>query len=106
MDKDLKLKIIEDMQAVAEQMRLDDIMENPDSEFEMFACDCCGEEKPKAGSMLYGHYILCNDCVLLAETSIALNKIGDIKELIDGLEDKRLADMCRFILEEQGNINN
>ena len=31
------------MQQVAEQMRLDDIEENPDIVNEYFDCDCCGD---------------------------------------------------------------
>ena len=38
-----KQEIIEEMQQVAEQMRLDDIEENPDIENEFFDCDCCGQ---------------------------------------------------------------
>ena len=85
-----KQEIIEEMQQVAEQMRLDDIEENPDIENEFFDCDCCGQYKCLAGSIQYGNYRLCNDCVLLAETSFALNKIKDFQELIDAMEDNRL----------------
>lgn len=44
MNKEEELKIIEDMQAVVAQMKADDIEENPDCEFDMFDCQCCGEE--------------------------------------------------------------
>ena len=99
-------KIIEEMQQVAEQMRLDDIEENPDIVNEYFDCDCCGEYKCLAGSIQYDTYRLCNDCVLIAETSFALNKIKDIQELIDAMEDKRLEGMCDFLrLEEQRKLN-
>lgn len=43
MNKEEELRIIEEMQAVAAQMKKDDIEENPDSENEYFDCDCCGK---------------------------------------------------------------
>ena len=101
-----KQEIIEEMQQVAEQMRLDDIEENPDIENEFFDCDCCGQYKCLAGSIQYGQYRLCNDCVLLAETSFALDKIKDVQELIDAMEDNRLEGMCEFLKqEEQRGLN-
>ena len=96
-----KQEIIEEMQQVAEQMRLDDIEENPDIENEFFDCDCCGQYKCLAGSIQYGNYRLCNDCVLLAETSFALNKIKDVQELIDAMEDNSLEGMCEFLKQEE-----
>ena len=96
-----KQEIIGEMQQVAEQMRLDDIEENPDIENEFFDCDCCGQYKCLAGSIQYGNYRLCNDCVLLAETSFALNKIKDVQELIDAMEDNRLEGMCEFLKQEE-----
>ncbi len=101
-----KEEIIEEMQQVAEQMRLDDIEDNPDSEFEMFECDCCGKEKPLAGSIEYNGYRLCNDCVLIAETGFALGKFQDIQELIDAMEDKRLEGLCDIIKQEELKKNN
>lgn len=101
-----KEEIIEEMQQVVEQMRLDDIEDNPDSEFEMFECDCCGKEKSLAGSVEYSGYRLCNDCVLLAETGFALNKLKDIQGLIDAMEDKRLEGLCNIIKEEEAKNNN
>ncbi len=99
-------EIIEEMQQVAEQMRLDDIEENPDVVNEYFDCSCCGEYKCLAGSIQYGSYRLCNDCVLIAETSFALGKIKDIQELIDAMEDNRLEGMCQFLQqEEKRNLN-
>lgn len=101
-----KQQIIEEMQQVAEQMRLDDIEENPDIENDFFDCDCCGQYKCLAGSIQYGNYRLCNDCVLIAETSFALDKIKDIQELIDVMEDTRLENACEFIKqEEQRKLN-
>ena len=94
-------EIIEEMQAVVEQMRLDDIENNPDSEFEFFNCDCCGESKPFAGSIDYNGYRLCNDCVLLAETGFALGKIKNTEDLIQFIEDKNLEKLCEFIKNEE-----
>lgn len=99
-------EIVEEMQAVVEQMRLDDIEDNPDSEFETFGCDCCGQEKPLAGSIEYEGYRLCNDCVLLAETGFALNKITNITELIDAMAEKRLQGLCDFLKTEEIQKNN
>ena len=94
-------EIVEEMQAVVEQMRLDDIEDNPDIIDEYFECDCCGQQKCLAGSIEYEGYRLCNDCVLLAETGFALKKITQIQELIDAMEDKRLEGLCDFIKEEE-----
>ena len=44
-------EIAEEMAQVVEQMRIDDIEDNPDIIDETFACDCCGEEKCLAGSI-------------------------------------------------------
>lgn len=106
MNKEEELKIIEDMQAVAEQMRLDDIEENPDSEFDTFECQCCGEEKPYAGSVVYEGIRVCNDCVLLAETGFALGKIKNINELMQNMEDKKLEAQCLFIKQNEIENNN
>ena len=73
-----KEEVVKEMQLVVEQMRLDDIEENPDCEHEFFNCDACGETKDLAGSVLYGHHRLCNDCVLLAEVGFELGQIKDI----------------------------
>jgi len=106
MDRETELKIIEDTQALVAQMKADDIEDDPFTAEEMFTCDCCGEEKVIAGSVPYNSYILCNDCVLYAETAFALGKIKNANELIDMMEDKRLKDMCEFIIQEQINQNN
>ena len=89
------------MQKVCEQMVVDDIEENPDCADEYFTCAACGEYKSLAGSIRYGEYRLCNDCVLLAETGFALGKIKDIQDLMDAMEDKRLEELCKFIKEEE-----
>ena len=106
MDKENELKIIEDMQAVVEQMCLEDIEENPDSEYDMFECQCCGEEKPLAGSVVYEGIRVCNDCVLLAETGFALGKIKSINDLMKNMEDKKLEAQCRFIQQDEIEHNN
>ena len=103
MTKD-KLKIIKDMQAIVEQMRLDDIEEDPFIEFDEFECSSCAKTKSLAGSIQYGKYRLCNDCVLIAETGFALGKFKNVQELIDATEDKRLEEICEYI-KTQENIN-
>ena len=99
-------EVIEEMQKVCEQMVADDIEENPDCADEYFTCSACGEDKSLAGSIRYGEYRLCNDCVLLAETGFALEKIKDIQDLIDAMEDKRLEEICQFIKQEEASQNN
>lgn len=94
-------EIVEEMQAVVEQMRIDDIEDNPDIIDENFECDCCGQQKCLAGSIEYDGYRLCNDCVLLAETGFALKKISNIQELVNAMEDKRLEGLCSFLSEEE-----
>lgn len=96
-----KKEIIEEMQQVVEQMRLDDIEDNPDIVDETFECDCCGETKYLAGSIEYEGYRLCNDCVLLAETGFVLGKIKSVKELIEAIEDKHLEQQVKFVKEEE-----
>ena len=106
MNKDEQLRIIEEMQQVAAQMRIDDIEENPDCLDEFFTCAACGKSKDYAGSIKYSEYRVCNDCVLLAETGFALGKINNIQELIDSMEDKRLEAMCDFIKIDEKSSNN
>ena len=104
--KKSKEEVIAEMQLVVEQMKLDDIEENPDSEYEYFQCDGCGETKPLAGSVQYDMYRLCNDCVLLAEVGFELGQIKKIDELIDAMADKRLISDCEFIKAEEKRMNN
>ena len=99
-------EIVEEMQAVVEQMRLDDIEDNPDIVDENFECDCCGQQKCLAGSIEYEGYRLCNDCVLIAETGFALNKFSNIEELINAMEDKRLEADCEFLKQEEKKLQN
>ena len=94
-------EIINEMQQVVQQMVIDDLDENPDIANDFFDCDCCGKNKNLAGSIQYGDYRLCNDCVLLAETGFALGKIKDIQDLMVAMEDKRLEELCKFIKEEE-----
>lgn len=101
-----KEEVIAEMQLVVEQMRLDDIEENPDSETEQFQCDACGGIKSLAGSVQYGNYRLCNDCVLLAEVGFELGQIKEIDELIDAMEDKRLEADCEFLKAQEKRVNN
>ena len=93
-------QIIEDMQNVVHQMKIDDIEENPESKLEMFTCSACAKDAPLAGSIQYSKYRLCNDCVLLYELSLKLNKIKDINEFIEKTEDLRLNEMCNFIKQD------
>ncbi|MBR6163144.1 hypothetical protein IKQ26_04540 [bacterium] len=101
MNEQEKLEIIKEMQEVAAQMRQDDIDENPDILSEMFDCDCCGKYKDLAGSIRYGDYRLCNDCVLLAETGFKLGKFNKVEDLIKAMEDSRLEEICNFIKSEE-----
>lgn len=99
-------KIIEDMQLIVGQMVVDDIEENPALAGDFFDCSCCGQNKSLAGSVVYGDYRLCNDCVLLAETSLALKKLEKVSDLIDLMEEKRLEELCEFIkIDEKAQEN-
>ncbi len=102
-----KEEVVKEMQLVVEQMRLDDIEENPDCENEFFTCDACGATKSLAGSVQYGqNYRLCNDCVLLAEVGFELGQIKNIEELIDAMDDKRLEADCEFLKQEEKKLQN
>ena len=96
-----KEDIIKDMQEVIYQMKIDDIEENPDSEYEMFDCSACATEKPLAGSIQYSKYRLCNDCVLLYELALKLGKVQNIDEFLLKTEDNRLQNMIDFIKKEE-----
>lgn len=99
-------KIVKDMQQVIFQMKLDDIEENPESEFELFDCSACAKSKPLAGSIQYSKYRLCNDCVLLYELALKLNKVKNIEEFMEKTEDSRLEEMCNFIRKDSQKENN
>lgn len=100
-----KEQVIKEMQLVVEQMRLDDIEENPDIVNDFFDCDCCGKYSCTAGSIQYGDYRLCNDCVLFAEVGFELKKFNSIQDLVDAMEDKRLEEVCEFIKSDVGFNN-
>ena len=99
-------EIINDMQAVIYQMKLDDIEENPDSEFDLFNCSACAKDEPLAGSIQYSKYRLCNNCVLMFELALKLGKVKDIEEYMQKTEDVRLKTMCDFIKQEGTRENN
>jgi len=105
MNKEKALETVKSLQAAVEQMKIDDLEESPEAALETFQCFCCGEEKEMAGALPYGENLLCNDCVLLAETSFALGKIKRIEELIELMEDKRLEVNCNFIINDMQNKN-
>ena len=95
-----KEDIIKDMQQVVYQMKLDDIEENPESEYVFFTCSACAKDMPQAGSIQYSKYRLCNDCVMLYETALKLGKIKNINEFIEKTEDNRLQNFCDFIKQD------
>jgi len=99
-------EIIKDMQLVVAQMKIDDIEENPDSEFDMFDCSACAKESMLAGSIQYSKYRLCNDCVLLYELALKLGKVKNIDEFMLKTEDTRLKTMCDFIKQNKQKENN
>lgn len=99
MDKDKILEITSSIQEALYQMRADDIEECGEDAFEEFYCECCGEDKIMAGSVIYNNYRLCNDCALLAEVAFALEKIKDIEEFLVLMEDKRLQHLCEYVKE-------
>lgn len=102
-----EIKIVEDMQKVMNQMRLDDIADNPDTETELFSCSCCGLDKPSAGSIMYSmDIIFCNDCALLSEVAFAMNKITNISDFLKLMEDKKLENLCDYVRIEQSRLNN
>lgn len=100
MNKEELLKKIEKTQESVKQMVQDDLEENPEAASEEFQCNCCGEIKTLAGSLIYEEYRLCNDCVLLAEVSFAVNKINNIQDLIESMEDKRFETLYNSIFNE------
>ena len=98
--------IIKDMQAVVYQMKLDDIEDNPESEFETFECSACAKTTSLAGSIQYSKYRLCNDCVLMYEIALKLGKVKNIDEFMQKTEDIRLNEMCEFIKNDSLKENN
>ncbi|HSA07301.1 MAG TPA: hypothetical protein P5556_08985 [Candidatus Gastranaerophilales bacterium] len=106
MEKEKQLETIELIKKSTEQMKIDDIEENPESAYEEFQCDCCGEVKILAGSLLYKSFRLCNDCVLIAETGFALNKMTEIEDLLNKMEDKRFETLYNSIFNVEENSMN
>ena len=98
--------VIKDMQAVIYQMKLDDIEQYPESEFEMFDCSACAKTSPLAGSIQYSKYRLCNDCVLMYELALKMGKVKNIDEFILKTEDLRLEEMCDFIKKDNNKEKN
>lgn len=105
MDKKQLLKTIEETQESVRQMVQDDFDENPETAAEDFQCDCCAEVKKFAGSLIYEDYRLCNDCVLIAEVSFSLNKIKDIQDLMDSMEEKRFETLYNEIFSSATTEN-
>lgn len=102
-----KVKIIEDMQNVMAQMRLNDIEDDSNSEFDLFSCSCCGLDKPKAGSIMYSmDIIFCNDCALLSEIAFSMKKIENISQFMAQMEDEKLENLCEYIKQEETRPNN
>lgn len=99
------LKKIKEAQESVRQIKQDDLEENPDAACEEFQCDCCGETKILAGSLLYENYRLCNDCALLAEVAFSINKIKNIQELMDSMEDKRFETLYNEVFDNAANNN-
>ena len=66
----------------------------------------CGDTKSLAGSVQYGPYRLCNDCVLYAEVGFELGQIKTIEDLVDAMEDRRLEADCEFIKNEERKLQN
>jgi len=106
MEKEELLEKIEFTKKSVEQIKIDDIEENPESVDEEFQCECCGETKILAGSLIYKDYRLCNDCVLLAETGFALGKMAAVDELIEKMEDKRFEIIYNSIFNVADNNMN
>lgn len=98
--------LIKDMQEVVHQMKIDDIEENPDSEFDLFECSACAKTMPLAGSIQYSKYRLCNDCVLMYEIALKLKKVKNIEEFMEKTEDLRLNELCEFIKKDSIKENN
>lgn len=106
MDKEQSLEIIKSLQKIVDQMKKDDLEESPEQAFELFQCDCCGEQKIMAGSLVYNDKLLCNDCVLIAEVGFKLNKIKNINELIKSMENKRFENIYNSIFSDEDFSNN
>lgn len=100
------LELLNNIKKLCEQMKTDDIEDNPDSAYEQFQCECCGEVKMLAGSLLYNDYRLCNECVFLAEIGFATNKYAHIQELLDDMEEKRFTTVYESLFNIDENSLN
>ncbi len=105
-NKEKLLEKVESIRQSVEFMKKQDMEENPESAYEEFQCDCCGEIKIFAGSLPYDSFRLCNDCVLLAETGFALGKMKDIEDLMEKMEDKRFESLYKSIFNPDENSMN
>jgi hypothetical protein len=45
-------------------------------------CDSCDQEKPSAGSALYGEYRFCNDCLLDFTIALATGGVDSVTEFM------------------------
>ncbi len=100
-----KLEVVKTTQKAVEQMKIDDIEEAPDQAYATFQCQYCGQEKIVAGSIVYDGFVLCNDCVLLAEVGFALKKFDNINTLLDSMEDKRFETLYSRIFDQEKEEN-
>lgn len=105
-DKEKTLQIINNIQAVVEQMKIDDIENSPDAADEEYQCPCCGDLKTLAGSMIYGSHLFCNECVLITEISLALEKIKSPEEMIEIMGDKRFDNIYHSLFGFPETSNN
>lgn len=101
-----KQNLIENTKKLCAQIRIDDLEESPESAYELFQCECCGELKMVAGSLLYSNYRLCNDCVFLAETGFALEEFSDVQVLIDRMEESRFETVYNSLFKVDENSMN
>jgi hypothetical protein len=105
-DKEKKIRLIQEIQATVEQMRLDDIEEQPEAAEEDFQCPCCGMVKLLAGSVIYNQNMFCNDCVLLTEISLALGKIKFPDEMIAFMADRRFENIYEDLFNNATDTSN
>ncbi len=106
MSKENEIEIIKEIQKSVQQMKLDDIEENPEAAFDRFVCSCCGLEKMLAGSIIYTGYHLCNECAVLAETGLKLQKFNSVECLIKVMEDKRFENIYNNLFDKDGESLN
>jgi hypothetical protein len=50
-------------------------------------CDSCDQDKPSAGSALYGVYKLCNDCLLDFTLALASGKVSSVADFMTRREE-------------------